>query len=248
LAADDRKPAAAGARRRPRIRATLAAALLACAGAARAQFAGTLTLASEDRYRGIATDDTGPVLRAAALADASCGAYAAVSSLWRTRDAGFARAEALLGWSGRLEQAFAGLDPAWGWDLAWHRTHYGESSRYDFSEAMAGLLAPGWSARLWGSPHYMGTDWPSLYAEVDASRELGEHWRAFGHLGTMRYGRDRWGQRVPGRTDGMLGIAWVDGDRELRLQRDGLLDGEPVDGTGGTRRGAGWVLSASLAF
>jgi len=228
----------------------LAALALAAAGAAHAQIAGTLALVNQNRYRGSATEDRGPVLRAGVMGDASSGLYGGLSGLWRTRDGGLASAEAIVGVSGRWNvlAAFSGADPAWGWDLAWHRTHYGESSRYDFSEGMAGLLAPGCSARLWWSPHYFGSDWSSLYAELDASRALDERWRAFAHLGTLRYGPGRDGWRPPGRTDASAGVAWSFDDWELRLARDGLVDGRPFGGVTTTRRRAGWLASASIAF
>ena len=227
-----------------------AAAMLACAGAAQAQFVGSLALANQNRYRGVATEDVGPVLRASAMADASFGAYAGVSGLWRTRDAALANAEAIVGWSGRLNDipALSGIDPAWGWDVAWHRTHYGESSRYDFSEGMAGLLAPGWSARLWWAPHYFGSDWSSLYGEVNASRDIAEHWRVFAHIGTLRYGPGNDGYRPAGRTDAMLGAAWVADDWDLRLARDGLVAGHAFGALASRRREAGWLLSTSVAF
>lgn len=227
-----------------------AAMALACAGAAHAQFVGSLGLASQNRYRGIATEDVGPMLRASAMGDTSFGAYAGLAGLWRTSDAGLASAEAIVGWSGRLNQAgaFSDADPGWGWDLAWHRTHYGESSRYDFSEGMAGLLAPGWSARLWWAPRYFGSDWSSLYGEVNASRDIGDHWRAFAHVGALRYGPGNDGYRPPGRTDAMLGAAWVADEWDVRLARDGLIAGHAFDGLSQRRRSAGWLLSTSVAF
>ena len=227
-----------------------AALALGAALPAHGQFVGTLTLTSENRYRGTATEDAGPVLRASAMGDASSGAYAGISGLWLTRDARLASAEALLGWSGRFAQveALHDLDPGWGWDLAWHRTHYAENSRYDFDEAMAGLLAPGWSARLWWSPHYFGSDYSSLYAGIDASHDFSEHWRAFAHVGTLRYGQGAYGWRPPGRTDAMLGAAWVADAWDLRLARDGLIQGQPFGGVSSPRRRAGWLLSGSVSF
>ena len=65
----------------------VAAATLAAACGAQAQFAGTLGVASVDRYRGMGTGDDGPVIRASAMLDVSVGAYGGISGLWRTRDA-----------------------------------------------------------------------------------------------------------------------------------------------------------------
>jgi len=240
---------AAGA---PRLlpRLAWAAVALACAPFAHAQFVGTLALASQNRYRGTATDDVGPVARASVMGDTTFGLYGGVSGLWRTRDGELSQADELVGWSGRLNRfdALADIDPAWAWDLAWHHTHYGESAQYDFSEGMVGLVAPGVSARLWWSPHYFGSDWSSLYAELDASRDLDPHWRAFAHVGYLHYGPGADGRRPPGRTDASAGAAWVGDGWDVRLARDGLVSGRAFDGVSRSSRRPGWVLSGSVSF
>jgi hypothetical protein len=227
-----------------------AAVVLAAALPAHAQFAGTLAVASENRWRGTATEDLGPVLRASVQVDTSAGAYGGVAGLWRTRDGGLASAEALVGWSGRLNEIglLSDLDPGWGWDVGWHRLHYGEAAYDDFGEAMAGLLAPGWSARAWWSPHYYGSPWSSLYAELNASRDLAEHWRAFAHVGTLRYGRAAGGWQPPGRSDASLGAAWVADPWEVRLACDGLISGRAYGGVTSPRHRVGWVLTGSVVF
>ncbi len=234
----------------------LAAAVLAlcCATAAHAQVAGSLGIASQDRYRGTGTDNIGAVVRASVMVDSTLpfapGAYAGLSGLWRTRDGGLADAQALLGWSGRWNTlgTFADADPRWGWDVGVHRTHYGLGSRYDFSEAMVGLLAPNASARVWWSPHYFGGDWASIYSEIDASHDLDEHWRLFGHLGALRYGNTGPGRHIPGRTDALAGVGYVIDAVDLRLTRDGLVSGHAIDDIDRRRRAAAWVFSASVAF
>jgi hypothetical protein len=233
----------------------LAAAAVAWASPARAQFAGTLNVDSVNRYRGTGTDDHGPVLRASVMADspfaAASGAYVGLAGLWRTRDAGLASVDALAGWSGRFNAlaAFDGLAPDWGWDVGVHRTHYGESSRYDFSEAMVGLLAPGWSARAWWAPHYFGGSTSSLYSELNGSRELDEHWHVFGHLGAIRYGHPPYGQpHTAGRTDTLVGIGYARDAWDLRLSRDGIVAGKAREEIEPRRRRAAWVLGASIAF
>lgn len=240
---------AAGA---PRLlpRLALAAVALACASSVRAQFVGTLALASQNRYRGTATDDVGPVARASVMADAPFGLYGGVSGLWRTRDGGLSQVDMLVGWSGRLNRfdALAEIDPAWAWDIGWRHTHYGESAQYDFSEGMLGLLAPGVSARLWWASHYFGSGWSSLYAELNASRDLDQHWRAFAHVGHLSYGPGADGVRPPGRTDASAGAAWVGDGWDLRLARDGLIAGQALDAVNRRSHRSGWVLSGSISF
>lgn len=235
-------------------RCAIALAASLCAGAAAAQVVGSLDLASQNRYRGTATDDVGPVLRASVMADSTFafadGAYAGVSGLWRTRDGGLASADAMLGWSGRWNalEPFAAVDPRWGWDAGVHRMHYGAGSRYDFSEAMLGLLAPNVSARVWWSPHYFGGDWASIYGEVNGNLDLDEHWRLFAHVGALRYGNTGPGRHVPGRTDALAGAGYVWNAVDVRVTRDGLVTGKALDDIDTRRRRAAWVLSASVAF
>jgi hypothetical protein len=233
----------------------LACGALALPSAARAQFVGTLGLDSVNRYRGSGTDDVGPVLRASAMADATsgplAGAYGGVAGLWRTLDAGLASADAIVGWSGRLSDlpALAALAPAWGWDAAVHRTHYGDGSRHDFSEAMAGLLAPDWTLRTWFAPRYFGASTHTLYTELDANHALDEHWHVFGHAGWLHYGaapRDQ--SRIPDRADTLVGIGGSWSRWDVRLARDGVVAGHARSDIDARRRRAAWILSAAVAF
>lgn len=260
MTAPARSPATAGAWRRQaerRARATfaaiaaLAAIALALPCAVHAQVAGTLGVASVNRYRGQGTDDVGPVVRASAMLDLPAGAYGGVSGLWRTRDAGLASAEAMAGWSGRL-QALPGLQslsPGWGWDAAVHRTHYGEGSRYDFSEAMLGLLAPDLALRTWFAPHYFGGPAHTFYTELDARHALDRRWHAFAHLGWLHYGpAPAYQSRQDDRTDTLAGIGLTISSRELQLARDGVVAGHARGDLDARGRRAAWILSARVAF
>jgi len=221
-------------------------------GSAQAQWSwsGTAGLDSQNRYRGLATGDTGPVLRASVMADLPWSAYAGASAIWRARVGGLASAEVITGFSGRLAALplFSTLDAHWGWDVALHRTHYNSETRYDFTEAMAGLLVPGGAVRAWWSPHYFGGSASSLYTEADASRTLGSHWSVFAHAGVLHYGTGDDGRRRSGRTDAQAGASWIDDRFSVRLARDGLLAGHPYYGLYGAQRRPGWVFSASASF
>ena len=229
----------------------LAIALLAAPWAAHAQFAATLGIDSVDRYRGVGTDDHGPVLRASAMADSAVGAYGGVSGLWRTRDAGLASADAMVGWSRRLNElpGLQALSPGWAWDAAVHRTHYGEGARYDFSEAMAGLIAPDWTLRTWFAPHYFGGNVHTLYTELAASHAFDDHWHAFAHAGWLHYGpAPSWQSRTPDRVDTLAGIGYTLSAWDFRLARDGIVAGNARPDIDARRRRAAWILGASVAF
>ena len=233
----------------PAALAAFIAVALPCA--AHAQFAATLGIDSVNRYRGVGTDDVGPVVRASAMADSTRGAYGGVSGLWRTRDAGLASVDAMVGWSGRLDElpALAALSPGWGWDAAVHRTHYGEGARYDFSEAMAGLIAPEWTLRTWFAPHYFGGNVHTLYTELAASHAFDDHWHAFGHLGWLHYGpAPRYQARLPDHVDTQAGPGYTLERWDFRLARDGIVAGHPRSDIDARRRAAAWILGASVAF
>jgi hypothetical protein len=242
-------PAVAGARRRGAACALAGAALvLPCA--AQAQFAGSLGIDSVDRYRGTGTAAAGPVLRAGALVAATWGGYGSVSGLWRTRDGGFASADALAGWSTRLNAlpGLGALSPDWGWDSALHRTHYAQSGR-DFSEAMLGLLGPDWTLRTWFSPHYFGADMHAFYTELNASHAFDPHWRAFAHLGWLHYGGGTYYEtRIPDRVDTLAGIGATLSNWDVHLARDGIAAGQARSDMDAHRRRAAWILGASVAF
>ena len=250
MTAPIRSTAKAGARRQA-ARCALALAAFGSAGAAQAQVAATLGVDSVNRYRGAGTDDVGPVVRASAMADWASGTYGGVSGLWRTRDAGLASADVMLGWSRRLNE-LPGLDalaPGWAWDAAVHRTHYGEGARYDFTEAMAGLIAPDWTLRTWYAPHYFGGLTHTLYTELNASHAFDDRWHAFGHVGWLHYGpAPSYQAPVPDRTDTLAGIGVTLSSWDLRLARDGIVAGHARTDIDARRRRAAWILGASVAF
>jgi hypothetical protein len=223
----------------------LAAAALGAACAAQAQFAGTLGAASVDRYRGMGSGDDGPVVRASAMLDLPVGAYGGVSGLWRTRDASLARAEAMLGWSGR----FDALPPDWGWDAAVHRTHYAAAGDKDFSEAMLGLLGPDFALRGWYAPHYFGGYARTIYTELNGSHALDARWRVFGHVGWLHYGPAAdYQPRTLDRTDTLAGIGATLARWDVQFARDGIVAGSARGGLDARGRRAAWILSASIAF
>ena len=226
-----RSKATAGAGRRV-ARCALAAAAVALPCAAFAQFAGTLGLDSVNRYRGTGTTDVGPVVRASAMADTPWGAYGGLSGLWRTRDAGL-----------------AALSPDWGWDAAVHRTHYGQDSSRDFTEAMLGVLAPDLALRTWYSPHYFGGYSHTFYTELDASHAFDDRWHAFGHLGWLHYGpAASYDERIPDRTDTLVGIGATLSSWDIHLARDGIVSGHARSDMDSRRRNPAWILGASVAF
>jgi hypothetical protein len=228
----------------------LAAVALGLPCTSHAQIAAALGIDSVNRYRGMGTYDVGPVVRASAMADSSWGAYGGLAGLWRARDAGLASADALVGWSARLNTlpGLATLSPDWGWDAAVHRTHYGQGDR-DFSELMIGLLGPDCTLRTWFSPHYFGGDMHTFYTELNASHAFDARWRAFGHLGWLNYGGGSYYEtRIPGHADTLVGIGVTLSNWDIHLARDGLVAGHARADMDARMRRPAWILGASIAF
>jgi len=217
-----------------------------------AQFAGSVGIDSVDRYRGEGADGTGAVVEVTLATDTRYGIYGSLAAHARTRDGKVSVADGLVGWSGRFSDPArgVGIDPAWGWDLAFHRRIEGDGLEFGNTEWMAGLLGPGFDARVWYSRSYFGSPWHSVYYEVNASQVLDARWQVFAHVGRLHYAglsSGYWATSQPGdHTDGRMGASWSDGRWTLRLSRDAMLSG-PSYGTYEQRRPA-WVVGADVAF
>lgn len=237
-----------------RRRRTLATAL-AIAGACgppagHAQLAGSVGIDSVDRYRGEGADGTGAVVEATLSGDAPGGLYGALAAHYDLDEGEVGVADALVGWSGRFSDPAkgVGIDPAWGWDLAFHRRLEGDGLRFGNGEWMAGLLGPGFDARVWYSRNFYGSGWHSVYGEVNAARALGTHWQVFAHLGYLHYAAVPYNPffTPADHTDGRIGASWTDGRWTLRVARDAMLSG-PAYGTY-TQRQAAWIAGVEFAF
>ena len=220
------------------LRPWLALAGLLGSFAAQAQVSGNLGFASSERYRGVSTEYTGPLLRAGVSADFESGAFLEASTLWIIDSQQLTRTRLLLGLAGRV-----------GTDLSVEaglmRTHFNGDGSYDFTELLLGLMKGDQVARLWISPHYQGSDGLTAYPEYDVSFPIAEGWRALAHVGAIRYFKAAGGKT---RIDGLLGVSWSQDRFNLRLTRDGLLRGPPPDDDEFRPVPAGWQLGASIAF
>jgi hypothetical protein len=231
------------------------ATALAIAGAwgppdGHAQIAGSVGIDSVDRYRGEGADGTGAVVAATLTADTQAGLYGALSAHYNFNEKQVTVADALVGWSGRFSDPArgVGIDPAWVWDVGFHRRLEGGGLEFGTSEWMAGLLGPGFDARVWYTSSYFGTGWESVYVEVNAAQALGTHCQVFAHLGRLHYAAIPYNPffRPIDHTDGRIGASWSDGRWTLRLARDAMLNG-PAYGTYEQRRPA-WIAGAEVAF
>jgi hypothetical protein len=212
--------------------------------------AGSVGIDSVDRYRGAGADGTGAVVEATISGDAPWGIYGALAAHYNLHEGEVSLADALVGWSGRFTDPAQGIgiDPAWGWDLAVHRRLEGDNLQAGNTEWMAGLLGPGFDARVWYAHNFYGTGWHSVYYEVNASQAVGTHCQVFAHVGLLHYAAVPYNPFFTpmDHTDGRIGASWNDGRWTVRVARDAMLSG-PAYGTYAQRRPA-WIVGTDFAF
>ena len=219
---------------------TLAFALVPLPAAAQA-VVGSVGVASADRYRGLESIVPGPVLRAGASLDTPMGLYASGAAQWLVDAHDWGRSQVLVGWT----HPVAG---AWSLDTGVARSFFGADHDYDFTEWMVGAVHPDGTVRAWWSRHYFGQRPASVYVDGNASFALSSRWRAVGHLGWLTYIGTQYGYRWDSRADALAGLAWSQGDLDVRLTVDGLLSGRPPSAETDGHTGAAVVLAVSRAF
>lgn len=213
---------------------------LLAAAPVRAQLSGSLTLSSDERFRGMSLSDGHPSLRLAAALDASGGWYGG-AALSRTSP-----------WPGhRTPQwtLYGGRSRRWSPTLAWEAglaaVHFAQASSHSYAEAYAGLLAERWQARLYLSPDYFGRGTRSAYAELNARWPQTEALHLLAHAGVLGVQRNAYGRRA--RADLRLGAAYSFARAELQLAWSGAQRDAPY-AVAYDRPRSGWSLSLALFF
>jgi uncharacterized protein (TIGR02001 family) len=163
----------------------VAAIVIACAlpGAAGAQVAAQLSVATDDRFRGFSLSGGRPVVGAAITWDDMSGVYVDVQALAASdvgRGFGLLSGAVSLGYAKRLgsERSL---------DIGVTRTQF--TSRYvtgratDYTDIYAGVTAGMLIARVHLSPHYFGSRTTGGYVELGAAVPLTPGLRLTGHAG-----------------------------------------------------------------
>jgi uncharacterized protein (TIGR02001 family) len=221
------------------LRVALAAIGSMLAASACGQVSGSVSVESDQRFRGVSLSDGKPDLRLSLAYDAPNGWYSGASATGVELERGSRQLE-LLGYAGHVWRAGVGLH----WELGVTAAHFSGGTRYDYQEVFAGLLAERWSARVYYSPDYYSAGIPTVYAELNAGVPLAATLRAFGHVGALSRLR---GSAQRTRVDVRAGLAHARDAWELQLAWHGIgRDGSYP--TTYERQRAGWVLSASYSF
>jgi uncharacterized protein (TIGR02001 family) len=214
--------------------------------AALAQWSGSLTIASDYRFRGVTLSGSKAAARLDANFDSSSGWYAGGAAIGAPA-ANSDRYGQLFGYGGYAMPLGSGRSLDFGANFS----HFSGRSGYDFAEAYAGLLAQRWSLRLNYSPDYFGRHLRTAYFDASAHWPVSDRARLFGHAGWLAplgggYPGDTDAQQA--RADLLLGAGWTMGDADLRLAWTTVSPGGPPPAPDPQRSRGAWLLSLSYSF
>ena len=222
--------------------------LLLVAMHAHAQASATLTLASDDRYRGVSLSDGRPVLQLDVGVDDVAGDYAGVFASNARLDGHDALRWQVYG--GRAGRFAGGAN----WDVGVRYTGFANASGYGYPELYAGISGRRLGARVAYAWRYFGTGAGALYAGLDGEQPLSARVRLLGHVGWLRMAGDGDARRAG---DARAGIAVHLGALDVQLARTLLWTdrrryrygyaqgGYPVEPDA---LGDAWVVSLSRAW
>lgn len=232
------------ARAAPRLTIAVAALLLA-ASPARAQLGGSVSIASDNIWRGLSQSGGRPTLTLGGAYDHPSGVYLGGSAI--VEDGDHSQLQ-LLGFRENLGFAFRQ-----GHDLSWDIgvdnedwTQYGAARRgLHYSEVYAGVAAKGLAAHLYYSPDYVRPGYSTLYAELSGSVRPADNWRLFATAGALLYLTAPASPVPATRYDARIGVARALGPVELKLEGTATTP-RPSPQSGQTPESV--VVSASYFF
>lgn len=184
----------------------LAVAVLACcaAGAAHAQFAGRISLASDDRFRGHSLSDQRPTASLELNYDAPRGLYlGGAATAVATAHDGLQPLGAQV-YAGYVKSLADGRAFDLGLTHANYTDYYSGGRSTGYTEAFVGLTGQHFATRLYYSPSYFGGGAQTVYGEAEAIARPAPAWRLTAHVGLL--------QRVGGASGG-----WRDPQYDWRL-------------------------------
>jgi len=216
---------------------------------ARAQVTGNVVLTSDYRFRGISLSDDRPAAQLAVAYDLPgsgwyAGGMASSARLDEQNDA------QLLGYAGFAKRVLPDLS----WEAGVQYSRFTGQEAYPYAEAYVGVTYRQLVARLYYAPDYFNSGIPVLYAELNASHALTDHWYLLGHLGGLRRNGSA-AVEATGRyrTDVRLGLGLAIGAYNAQLSWTDLRGPHgPLDAFGyptnaNAARNA-WVISLTYAW
>lgn len=191
----------------------IAALALAAATSGHAEVGVTVGVDSDARYRGVSLSDSKPSARVTVNDDLADRWYVGASATSARVGATGDSAVQWLGYAGWTKPIGDGRHLELGIDAS----HFAGVSGYDFVEGYAGLLAEGWSTRIYFAPDYWGRHVRVAYAELDARVPVSARGRLFGHVGALLPLGGAHGDANRPRGDAALGVGATLGRWDLRL-------------------------------
>lgn len=210
------------------------AAVSLLARPAQTQVAASLSVETDDRYRGISLTGGRPDARLNLSWDTPWGVYSGASLVEAETYHGRARFAGYVAWVGYSRRAtpFLSLDlgvtttrmsiPVRGEDGAVYKT------RTDDVETYVGFSSEHLSGRVFYSPDYLHQGVRALYSELDGSVRPAPKIRLFGHVGrlTVIGGQAPWPYRPEDQWDARAGAAGEIGPLTLELAFTAARPGE----------------------
>lgn len=179
------------------------AVALGCATPAAAQFSGSVSIRSEDRFRGHSVSQGRPTLALDLSYDHPSGLYADVivrGVLAHHDGPELLAVEENVGFAKQLR---ANLSIDVGLTNSDYSKYYNGLRTAHYQEYYVGIVTKRVSAHIHYSPKYFGLhDYATLYGDIDGAIPLTEKWRLTGHAGVLR--------QVGGRTLGPTGRTHYD--------------------------------------
>jgi uncharacterized protein (TIGR02001 family) len=214
---------------------------------ARAQFAGSITLDSDYRFRGVSLSDDRPSAQLAFNYDLPSTGWYAGGMMSNVR-IDPEQAAQLLGYIGYAQRLTSNLS----WEAGVRYSRFTGSESYAYTEAYAGLTYKQLVGRIYYSPNYFDFGYPVLYAELNDSHAITGKWYVFGHAGYLRRDGDVADYHTSRyRSDLRMGIGLALAPCNLQLSwstvhgADNYVFGYPA--SAGVTRDA-WILSVSYAW
>ncbi len=215
---------------------------LAC-GSAGAQVSGSVSLVSDERFRGVSLSDGLPAVQIDLGFDDASGWFGGLyASTVRLYEPGTLQGQGT-GYAGYAMRLGAG----WSADAGASYSGFTDANDYDYGELHVGLTTPALDARLSYAPNYFGLGLRTVYVEMNGSQAVVEPIRFVWHGG--------WLQVTSGNLDGKrsnadgragVEIAWRAGKAQLaRVLNEGSTGAYPV--TGAHPHGD-WLATISYTF
>ncbi len=164
----------------------MVAILLPClAPPAHAQVGASVSLDTDDLFRGVSLSDGRPVMSLGLSYDHPSGAFGGVTvTAVDTRHSDIRN----LGYSAYLGYARRLADGAsWEVGVTNSKTSVYLDRRYSdhYTQLYMGFSKNNLSAHIYYSPKYIGEDSGAVYADIDGAMEPAQDWRLFGHAGLL---------------------------------------------------------------